>query len=95
MDTAKKIYAKQYPKVDLSKAQEPSKPYFERNILEVETVFVAEQLTAVTNGTQEDAMRAAPPDIGVDLRTGLFKTTQKEFGVSMPTTPKGLRARLN
>ena len=32
VDTARKIFLKQYPKTDLSRAQEPSEPYFERKI---------------------------------------------------------------
>ena len=95
MDTAKKIFHTQFPKVVLSMSQEPSKPFFERKILEVETAFIADQLTTVTNRSQEELMKSTPPDVGVDIRTGCFKTSTKEFGVPMPSTPEGLRARLN
>ena len=61
----------------------------------METCFVVETLTAVTNCTQQDINQPTPPDVGVDLRTGCFKTSTKEFAVPMPTTPEGLRARLN
>lgn len=95
MDTARKRFLKQYPKVDLSRAHEPSKPYFERKMLEVETCFEVESLTEVTNRTQLDINRSTPPDVGVDLRTGCFKTSTKHFAVPMPSTPEGLLARLN
>lgn len=78
MGTAKRMFHKQNPKIELSQPQEPSSLYFENQILKAETVRVAEQLTKVTIRIQEELITSGSPHVGVDPRTGCIKTSQAD-----------------
>ena len=77
----------------------PSENYFERKVGEVESVFKAERLSAVTNVAQEVRQKTpGGPDqtIGTDGKGALtVKNTRKDFYVPMPADESSLRNRFD
>ena len=81
--------------VELTEVMLPSKGYYERMILQVETAFEEVPLTRVSNLSQED-VNISPNSMNMDLSTGFCRTSrvEKEFFTPMPSTPEELRARM-
>ena len=56
----------------------PSKPYFDRKLIELDSEFVAEPLTSVTSTRQEEDSQHKVPQI--DPITGFFRVATKTLG---------------
>ena len=77
---------------ELTKVMMPSKGYYERMILQVETLFSEVSLTTVTNFSQDD-INQNPNERKVNLNTGQYTQTDKQYSIPLPKTPEELRLR--
>ena len=77
---------------ELDEVQTPSEAFLERKIHELETRFVAEPLTRVTNFSQADVNDSR--NMSWDHVNSKFVEKGKVFTVPMPRTPETLRARI-
>ena len=78
-------------KFSLAKAMKPSKGFYERLLLQVETSFKVMLFTKVTNSLDDDDHNPEPA-ITVDPK-GNFKSTIKDYSIAMPRNPLELIAR--
>ena len=73
----------------------PSKGYFERSILQVETLFEHVSFKTITNWSHDDS-NINPNIITLDTKTSsgaqMFRQTAKPYEVALPKDPEGFRA---
>ena len=91
LDSIVKVYQSSPGGFPISSVMTPSGAYIERKILKLESSWVAESLTRVTNRNQQDIN--ANSGLDFDVTEKQFKLTQKDFGVPLPSDSEGLRAR--
>ena len=70
----------------------PSKGYYERMILQVETLFAEVPLTKVTNFSQDD-VNHKPAKMRVNTKTGHYTESDKPYFIPMPKSSEEFRAR--
>ena len=74
----------------------PSKGYFERMILQVETLFEQVSMTTITNWDQDD-LNVNPGILTLDTRSSsgqqLFRQTARPYSVPLPRGSEEFRAR--
>ena len=82
----------QAKKCSLSQAMKPSKGFYERMLLQIETAFKVVPFTQVTNALDDDEHNPQP-QISVDPQSGAFRSTTKLYSIGMPRDPLSLTAR--
>ena len=91
LDTMVKVYENSPGAWPITRVMTPSQAYVERKILELESSWVPESLSRVTNREQQDINLDS--GLSYDTSEKQFKLTQKDFGVPLPADSEGLRAR--
>ena len=86
-----KVYENSPGAWPITRVMTPSQAYVERKILELESSWVPESLSRVTNREQQDINLDS--GLSYDTSEKHLKLTQKDFGVPLPAGSEGLRAR--
>ena len=92
LEMAQLAYEK-FEDIELTDEVAPGQAYFERKVTELSSTLKAEPLTMVTTKAHDELYRGML-NLGADPVSGLFKISQKNFGVILPRDSEEFRVRL-